>query len=308
MKVIHGISQIKKYRKPVVALGVFDGVHLGHRRILKAAVRKAQRIDGTSVALTFWPHPQKEENIYSLKHRLKLIEDLGIDVCIVMNFTRHFARMSAVEFVKDILVDKINAKYIYVGKNFCFGRNAQGNTRTLQGLSKVFNFKVKLFGVIKIGNRPISSTYIRDLIKTGQLNMAQRLLCTPVSILGTVIRGSLLGRRLGFPTANIDPHHEVIPPEGIYAVRVIFGDRNLNGVCYIGTKPTIKSHIAYRISHIAKNIEVHIFDFKEKVYGEYLEIQFIKKIRDERKFPSFLALSNQIRKDITRAKRVFSRH
>jgi len=299
MKVLYGINQIKKYPRPVVALGVFDGVHLGHRNILEAAKRKAHSIKGTSVVITFWPHPQKQESLYSIEHRLRLIAELGIDVCIVINFNRKFASLSAENFIKNILFNKIRANYIYVGRNFRFGKGAEGNSKTLEKLSKKYNFKLKVFNVIKINSKPISSTYIRNLIKQGELRLAQKLLTRPVSVLGTVIKGSSLGKRLGFPTANIDPHHEVIPPSGVYAVKVIFQEKKIYGACYIGPKPTIQSQNVRRSQgRKFKNIEVYIFNFNKNIYGKYLEIQFIKRIREERWFSSIPALVKQIKKDI----------
>ncbi len=307
MKVIYGISKIKKYKKAVVALGVFDGVHIGHKNILEGAVRRARRIKGTSIALTFCPHPQKEERLYSLEHRLRLIKELGIAVCIVINFNQNFAHISAADFIKNILVKKIGTHHIYVGRNFRFGRNAEGNVETLDVFSKMYNFKLKVCDVIKIKNRAVSSTYIRTLVKNGDLVNAQKLLTRPVSILGTVIKGSSLATKLGFPTANIDPHHEVIPPSGVYAVRVIFNTKKFNGACYIGTKPTFLAQYAIRNTQYA-NIEVNIFNFHKNIYGKKMEIQFIRKIREEKKFPSYQLLAAQIQKDVLAVKKIFSLH
>jgi riboflavin kinase/FMN adenylyltransferase len=301
MKIIHGISQINKFKKPVVALGVFDGVHRGHRIILKAAVKKAREIKGRSLVLTFSPHPQKEESLYSLEHRLRLIAETGIDVCIVVNFSRKFAKISAEQFIKDILVKKIGAQYIYVGRNFRFGKNAGGDSQTLARFAKIYHFKLKLFNVLKINKLPISSTLIRALIKKGNLSTAQKLLSRPVSVLGTVIRGSSLAAKLGFPTANINPHHEVIPPSGVYAVKAIFNKNKYNGVCNIGTRPTF-------VKGGDRQVEVYIFNFKKNIYGKYLEIQFMKKIREERKFVSARVLAKQIEKDIETVCRLFSCH
>jgi riboflavin kinase/FMN adenylyltransferase len=307
MKTICGINKIRKFRKPVVALGVFDGVHIGHRHILKAAVEKARRINGTSVVLTFWPHPQKEESLYSLEHRLRLIRELGTDVCIVINFNRRFAGISAENFIKNILVRKAGADYIYVGKNFKFGKKTQGDFKLLRKLSPLYNFKLKAFDVIKINNQPISSTYIRKLIKKGNLKAAEKLLMRPVSVLGTVIKGTSLAARLGFPTANINPHHEVLPPCGVYAVKIIFNKKKINGICNIGIKPTFLRQKAKGKRHKAKtHIEAHMFNFKQNIYGRYLEIQFVKKIRDEKRFASSRALVKQIKKDIIYSKTLFS--
>jgi len=301
MKVIYGIRQIKKFKKPVVALGVFDGVHLGHRSILKAVVDKARSIKGTSIVVTFWPHPQKEGSIYSLEHRLRLIGEVGINICIVINFNKRFSQIPAESFIRNILVNKIGAQYIYVGRNFRFGKQAKGDFKTLNRLSRIYNFKLKAFDIIKINNQPISSTYIRKLITSGELNSAGKLLSRPVGVLGTVIKGSSLASRLGFPTANIDPHHEVLPPSGIYAVSVIFKNKKFKGICYIGTRPT------FRIEK-QKHVEVHIFDFKKNIYHEHLEIQFVKKIRDDKKFHSQESLTLQIKKDVFLAHKIFLLH
>jgi len=300
MKIIYGINKIKKPNKPVLAMGVFDGVHRGHKEILEAAAQKARKIKGTSIALTFWPHPQKQRSLYSLEHRLRLIAELGVDLCIVVNFSRNFARTKAQDFIKNILVDKINAKYIYVGNDFRFGKNTEGNLAFLESLGRIYGFKTKGFKIIKSGSKPISSTLIRSLIKNGEIKKAEGLLGRPVSILGTVIRGRALGRILGFPTANIDPHHEVIPATGIYAVRIILGKDKLKGVCYIGKRPTI-------ITKNKKiNIEVYIFNFNKNIYGKYLEIQFVKMIRLDKRFPSLTLLASQIKKDVASAKKILS--
>lgn len=300
MKLIYSINKIKKYRKPVVALGVFDGMHLGHRRILEAVVDKAKRVKGTSMVVTFWPDPHKEKSLYSLEHRLRLMESMGIDVCIVIKFNQRFSRITAEDFIKEILMKKIGADYIYVGRNFRFGKQARGDFRTLEKLSPLYNFKLKVFDLVRVNRQPISSTYTRRLITEGKLGLARKLLSRPVSILGTVIRGSSQATRLGFPTANINPHHEVLPPSGIYAVCVILNNKNLKGVCYIGSKPTFRPGIE-------KHVEVYIFNFNQDIYGKYLEIQFIRKIRKERKFKSPQSLARQVEKDITLAKRIFSR-
>jgi len=301
MKVIHGINKIRRFRKPVVALGVFDGVHLGHRRILTAVVDKARRIKGTSMVVTFSPDPHREESIYSLEHRLRLFESIGVEVCIVIKFDKKFSRITAEGFIKNILVGKIGANYIYVGRNYRFGREGKGDFKSLKKLSFFYHFKVKAFDIIKINNQPISSTYIRRLITKGKLNTARKLLSRPVSVLGTVIKGTSLAGRLGFPTANVNPHHEVLPPPGVYAVLVIFNNKKFKGVCYIGTRPTFKHQRQ-------KHIEVYIFNFKKNIYGKYLEIQFLKKIRNERKFGSAASLVRQIKKDIASTKKIFPLH
>lgn len=299
MKIIFGVSKLQKYSRPVVALGVFDGVHLAHRRILKSVVRKARSIKGTSVVVTFWPHPQKQDTIFSLQYRLHEIARQGIDICIVIDFDKRFSELSADRFARDILVKKIGVNFLYVGKNFKFGRDAQGDYRLLYKLGGQYGFKIEVFDIIKINGHSISSTYIRKLIYGGKLDLAAKFLLRPVGIFGTVVKGASLATRLGFPTANIDPHHEVLPPSGIYAVKVIFDNHRLRGICYIGKKKTfIESRLRY--------IEVHILGFNKNIYEKDIEVQFIKKIRGDKKFSSQQALIIQIRKDVNLAQRILS--
>jgi len=292
MKIIHGVSKVINWHKPVLALGVFDGLHFGHRNILQAAVKKAKQINGTSMVLTFFPHPQKKESLYSLEHRLRLIAELGVDVCILVNFTSSFAKISAEDFIIKILIGKIRASFVYVGKNFRFGNQAHGDYRLLALNAKKYKFGLKVFKVVKSLGYAVSSTVIRRLIKSGDILKAQKLLGRRVSVLGTVTRGSRLGRILGFPTANIKAHHEVIPPSGVYAVKIIFSEKKYNGVCYIGKRPTL------HLKDKPLRIEVHLFNFYRNIYGKILEIQFIKLIRPDQKFSNLDELTVQIRKDV----------
>lgn len=302
MKIIFGINKIRKYKKAVVALGVFDGLHRGHRNILQSAVSKAGKINGTSIVLTFFPHPQKKESLYSLDHRLKLIAELGIDICIVINFSQNFAKMRAEDFIKNILVKKIGASFVYTGKNFRFGNKANGDYRLLGRQAKKYNFKLECLDVIKSKGLPISSTVIRKLIKNSEIKEAENLLGRRVSVLGSVIRGSKLARVLGFPTANINPHHEVVPPPGIYAVQIKFCAKIYNGICYIGARPT------FYAKDKSIHIEVHIFDFHKNIYSRYLEIQFIKLIRPEEKFASIQELSLAVAKDVIFCRKLLKRY
>ncbi|MCM8780630.1 MAG: bifunctional riboflavin kinase/FAD synthetase [Candidatus Omnitrophica bacterium] len=303
MEIIYGINRIKRYSKPVVTLGVFDGVHLGHTLILKETLKKAKAIGGTSIVVTFHPHPQGQKSIYSLRHRLRILEELGIDVCVVIRFDSHFARIKPTDFIRKILIAKLGPTYILVGKNFRFGRDAQGNVSLLKTFSLEGGYRLKLFETRKINQHSISSTYIRKLITQGRLALAKRLLGRPVSILGKVIRGTSVAKKLGFPTANINPYQEVLPPSGIYLVNVIVDKKRLNGLCYIGKRPTfaLQDTETY-ITHI----EVHILDFHKNIYKKELEVMFIKKIREEKRFPSSQSLVAQIRKDVITARRFFS--
>lgn len=303
MKTIFGLGKIstQKLIKPVVTLGVFDGLHRGHVRLIKETSAVARRVGGISVVVTFHPHPQDQACIYPLYERIRLFQDLGIDLCFVVEFTRSFAKMSAREFIGTFLVKKIRPYYVVVGDNFRFGRFAKGSPRLLKKLAKIYNFRLKVVRVIKLKNKTISSTYIRYLIKTSRLQKAKALLTRPVSVFGRVIKGDSLGRSLGFPTANIKPSHDILASAGIYIAKVVLNNKNLKGLCYIGSKPTFvkrKIKLPY--------VEIYIFDFTGNIYGENLEVQLIKKIRQDQKFNSKDALVRQINKDVMLARDYFS--
>ena len=315
MKTIFGLSNLKKkFKDAVVVIGVFDGLHRGHRFLIKNAVSYARDLNKKSLCITFHPHPNTQPYLISLKHRLKLIALLGLDYCLVVSFNRQFSEMSAKNFVRDILVKLFHPAFIFIGENFRFGSGAVGDVGLLKNMGEVFGFKVKPIKELKAGAKIISSMRIRRLIRRGELKEAEKFLGRRVSVLGTVIKGLKRGRMLGYPTANINPHHEVLPKEGVYAVRVLYGESTYKGLCNIGGRPTFNppedTHPVrnYRargkkkdVSSGAQTIEVHLFNFKKNIYGKDVEIQFISKLRDEKKFPSALSLSGQIKEDSQRA-------
>lgn len=307
MKVIFGLGKAKlqKVHKPVLTMGVFDGLHRGHLKLLKETQRCARRIGGESVVLTFYPHPQEELSIYSLEQRLALFKKIGIDFCVLLCFTQSFSKITPEDFLKNVLFKSIQPAWLIIGDNFRFGRSARGRPCLLEKLSQVYGYQLKIIPGVKFQKRPISSTWIRDLIRQGRLRTAKRLLTRPVSIVGTVIKGDQRGRLLGFPTANIRPHHEIIPPSGVYLAKAFLKRRFFEGLSYIGRKPTFDRSWqgSARIS-----IEMYIFNFQRKLYGKNLEIQFIKKVRNDRKFNSPEQLIMQIKKDISLAKSFFSLH
>ncbi|RKY31937.1 MAG: hypothetical protein DRP74_03780 [Candidatus Omnitrophota bacterium] len=307
MKIFYGLRRVKLYKKNVVALGVFDGVHRAHQQILKSAVGIARRKKLNSLVLTFFPHPKKKESLQTLDHRLKLIATLGLDICIVIKFTREFSRIPAQDFIKDILCKKLKSSYILVGRNFRFGFKAGGDSETLKEFSSTCGYKIKLFRIIKINGRPVSSSEIRKLIMKADFDAAENLLSRPVSVMGRVVKGSRRGKKLGFPTANIDPGHEVLPCAGVYAVKIILEGKKYNGVCSIGARPTFIDD-ENGSGKKRKIIEVHIFDFNKNIYGRILEVEFIKKLRNQLIFKSHTLLIRQIEKDIIRAKNLFTHH
>ena len=291
----------------VVTIGVFDGVHIGHRKIIKKVVDRTRTLGLKSVVVTFDPHPLKilrpgtaePLSLVSLQHRIRLIRALDVDYLLILKFTRMFSLLSPSNFVKDVLINRLGAKEIYVGENFYFGRNASGGAHILKKISQGFGCRVYTLKPVKISNRIVSSSLIRKLILRGILAEASRLLARPVSILGTVVEGSKLARLLGYPTANVNPHHEIIPPTGVYAVKINLDGRWLKGILNIGVRPTF-----YSSRDREPTIEVHIFDFTSRIYGKDIEIFFIKKIRDERRFKNAKELIAQIRRDERTARSV----
>lgn len=289
--------------KVIAAIGIFDGVHLGHRRIIKAAVRAAKRMRGRSVIITFDPHPLKIlrphkpiPSIMSTAHRMRLICELGADVCAVIKFTRRFSELKPRDFIKKVLVDRFKASKLFIGSNFAFGKNNAGSAALLKRLGPEYGFKVAIVPMVKVNGRAVSSTAIRNLIIRGKIKEASRMLGRPVTVFGTVVSGASRGRLLGYPTANIDPHHEAIPPSGVYAVRVKLGNKRFGGALFIGHRPTF--------SEREPVIEAHIFDFRSMIYGEDVEVTFIKRLRGVRKFPNQQKLIEQIKKDDINARKI----
>lgn len=305
MKVIYIKDKIPCFRftQPVVALGVFDGVHLAHQQILKETARLARRLKGTSIVVTFWPDPHKQKNLYSLKDRLRLIASLGIKVTMVIYFNQRFSTYSAEDFIFDFLVKKMKTRYLLVGSNFRFGRGARGDVEVLADAAKNGYFRLKVFKEMKINGKVISSSLIRKLIQKGKLSSAARFLGRAVTIFGRVIKGQGLGRKLGFPTANLLAASQVLLPTGVYLIQACFGQKKRNGLCYIGPKPSIKN----KIQKNRINVEVYLFDFRGNLYGRELKIRFFKKIRADKKFPSLEKLKAQIQKDVFAARRLLKK-
>lgn len=296
------ISNLYKKHNPAAAIGIFDGVHRGHQKILKKLVKEGIESKTKSLVITFSPHPRKVLNskskipsLISMEHRIRLIKELGVDFFLVINFTKSIAMTPPEDFVKNILIQKVGIKSLIVGKNFLFGRNGKGNFNLLKKAGKVYGFKLIGVEPVKLKGLVVSSTRIRKKIEKGDLKNASLMLGRPVTVLGTVVRGRGVGKKLGFPTANIDPHHEAIPPSGVYAVDVKIGKENFKGVLNIGTRPTFGKATD-------PVIELHIFNFKKHIYGKDAEIIFKRKIRNEKRFSSIEELRKQIALDAIRAR------
>ena len=297
----------KTSNKFAASIGIFDGVHRGHQKILKKLYKEASRNNAKSLLITFDPHPRnilksKIPLLISLSHRLTLIKDFGIDFLKVIRFTRKFSRLSGDEFITKILMRKFKIDILVLGENFSFGHKGRGAAALL----KRYGFKVFEVKALKSKGRSISSTRIRQKIEKGDLRNASLMLGRPVTVFGTVVKGRRVGRRLGFPTANIDPHHEAIPPSGVYSVDAKISNRIHKGILNIGTRPTFglprtRAKRVVRGKNIDPTIELHVFNFKKTIYRKDVEIIFKRKIRNERRFKSVEALRKQIQEDIRKA-------
>ena len=304
MKVISSLENIKEpFAYAVITVGNFDGVHIGHQGLLKEVKKRADKMSGTSVVLTFEPHPlkvlkeKKIPLITPFERKIELIEKLGIDVVICLPFTREFSKVSAREFVEEILLKKIGMKEIVVGYDYTFGHKREGNIDLLKKLGDELGFKVCILGPILVDNMIVSSTRIRNLIMEGELEKVKILLNRYYQVSGEVIAGhDRGGRLLGFPTANLKLVNEVFPKNGVYVVEVIYNNKVYGGVTNIGFKPTFGND--------ALSVETHILDFDQNIYGKKIKLNFIKRLRNEKRFSSIEALAAQIKRDIEEARRI----
>jgi riboflavin kinase/FMN adenylyltransferase len=310
MQHIQGLNDISRpFERAVVTIGNFDGVHIGHQALFYEVIERAHAINGTSIAITFEPHPLRvlRRNaslplITIFEQKIELIERTGIDVLISIPFTTDFAAISAQRFVEELLVRKIGMKTIVVGEDYAFGKGREGNIELLNALAPRLGFDVVVTGMIRTVNGAlgrISSTAIRELVQAGEMQQAGRMLGRHFQIRGTVVTGrDRGGKLLGFPTANLNRDDELCPKTGIYAVTVEIQGRLLQGVANIGYSPTFDD--------MQFTVEVHILDFNETIYGERIRINFIERIRDEKKFASLSALKAQIAADVESARRLFA--
>ena len=307
MILITDLSKINnRFTSSIITLGNFDGLHLGHQELIKKIILRAKETDSLSMVVTFRPHPLKilapekcPPLISIYEEKIQLIEKLGIDVLVKIPFTIDFSKMEPRDFVKNILVDLLGAKEIFVGYNYRFGKGRKGNIQMLKDLGKELGFIVREIEQVSLDGEVISSTRIRQLLTNGEVEHAAKLLGRPYALCGIVVKGDGRGRGLGFPTANIASRHSIIPSNGVYAVRLFVRDKYYSGIVNIGMRPTFDAK--------SMAIEVHIFDFDEDIYGEEMTVYFANKIREERKFGNAQALIKQINADINIAKDLLSK-
>jgi riboflavin kinase/FMN adenylyltransferase len=314
------IKRLEDIKEPpkntIITIGNFDGVHLGHQKIIREVVLSAKRHKGTSVVMTFDPHPVKffhpERDFHLLTlcdEKAKIIEKLGVDILLCVRFDRNFASLMPENFIKDILVDKLQTKEIIIGPDYRFGKGKKGDIELLKKEGKKYGFGVKIIKPVKMKGEVISSTKLRNLIKKGDVKKAGLFLGRPYTIEGTVVKGTGRGSRLlGFPTANILSGAELIPKEGVYAVKVsleeVFSEKKgrdilLDGVMNIGTNPTFGNNTI--------TLEVHILDFHEDILNRLIKVYFIERLRNEKRFPSLEGLKRAIEKDIEKAREILKK-
>ena len=302
MKVCRGLEGLEGiFKNPAVTLGNFDGVHVGHQEIFSRLKKRAADIEGEALVLTFDPHPVKvlrpemsPSLITSLDEKLRLLEESGLDGVVLADFTKEFAAQHPSQFAEELLCKALSAKLVIVGHDFTFGKGKQGTIGSLKEFGKKMGFDVEVVQPFKLNGEIVSSTGIRRLIMKGDVGNARELLGRYYTVEGEVIKGDSRGKSLGFPTANLAPHGELFPEDGVYAVKVLLGKRSMLGVANVGVKPTF--------GNSERNIEVHIFDFNKSIYGERLRLLFVAKVRDERRFGGPGELSAQIKRDILAAK------
>ena len=306
MQVFRTFEELGKHSQKVcLAIGVFDGVHLGHQRVIGQARDDARAADGTSVVLTFDPHPRRVLQpdkapllLTSTEHKRALIAKLGVDACLLLTFDKPFSLTPAEQFIGAVARQTNQLQEICVGTRFRFGHNRAGDVRLMEALAPQYGFVAKEIKSAMLGEEMISSTAVRQHVLNGRLDRATAMLGRSFSILGTVEPGDHRGRELGFPTANLNSHNEVLPPDGVYIVRVVVGEDPFGGVVNIGVRPTFAG------TQPQRTLEVHILDFAREIYGQNVEVLFLSKLRDEQRFASAEALKTQIAADICEARKV----
>lgn len=298
MIIKRNLEEIKKPSFSIVTIGTFDGVHLGHKKIIKKLVTSAKANGFKSTILTFFPHPRmvlQQDNgiklINTLDEKTAILEELGLDQLIIHPFTKEFSRLTALEYVRDLLVEKLNAKKIIIGYDHRFGRNRTATINDLKEFGDTFNFEVEEITAEEINEISVSSTKIRKALEEGLIETANLYLGYNFMLTGIVTRGKGLGRQIQFPTANIhiEETYKLIPKKGVYTVESIINNEIVYGMMNIGMNPTVNG--------TKKTIEVHFFDFNEDLYGKKIQVTLLKRQRDEKRFESVEVLKEQLYRD-----------
>lgn len=304
MRVIRGLHNLRpEHRGTVATIGNFDGVHLGHQAVFRELLAEGRRLGLLSTVITFEPQPMEyfapdkaPSRLTRLREKLGAIRDAGIEQVLLLEFGPRLAAMGAQEFIDSLLVDKLAVRHLYVGDDFRFGKGRSGDIGMLREAGDLHGFTVDSMNTLAVAGERVSSTRIRAALGEGDLADAERCLGRPYSICGRVAHGDKRGRTIGFPTLNVNLHRRVSPLRGVYAVRVSgVESAPLAGVANIGTRPTVTGDTRYLL-------EVHLFDFAREIYGAHVTVEFVARIREERKFPSFDALRARIEQDVIEAR------
>jgi riboflavin kinase/FMN adenylyltransferase len=309
---IHTDPESFNARKPVVTIGIFDGVHLGHDYIIRSLHESALQRKGSSVILTLWPHPRAvlDTNLHhfrllnTLEEKITLLERYSIDHLVILTFTKEFSRLSSCDFVREVLVDRIGISHLLIGYNHRFGKDREGDFSKMEACARKYSFSMEQLPQYGDGSSKISSSVIRELLLGGDISRANKFLGYRYFITGRVTGGRKIGRIIGFPTANIQLDNELklIPRDGVYAVRFHWNSLSMKGMMNIGIKPTVNDNPD------KKTMEVHIFDFEGDIYDQPVRIEFIGRLRDEMKFESISALEQQLRRDREHALKILGSH
>ncbi|HMC28740.1 MAG TPA: bifunctional riboflavin kinase/FAD synthetase [Verrucomicrobiae bacterium] len=308
MKVIHSAKELQAQgRKVCLAIGMFDGVHLGHQQVIRQAITDAAQHEALSVAVTFDRHPNSvvapkrvPPLIYSLPQKLRAIAALKTDATLLLEFTKAFSQKTGEQFIRELADEFGRIHSVCVGSSFHFGHRRTGNVSLLQELGKELHFIVHGLSAVSLDGETVSSTRIREAIREGNLDLAGQMLGREYSLAGNVQKGDRLGRKLGIPTANIDIAGLAVPPGGVYAVHCSIGEQSHRAVLNIGYRPTLQNPAP------ELRVEAHLLDFAGDLYGVEIETTFVEKLRDERKFASLEALQEQIQRDIAQARTLFA--
>ncbi|MGL5507734.1 MAG: bifunctional riboflavin kinase/FAD synthetase [Paraclostridium sp.] len=297
MTIIKSLDKIKNIGNSVVTIGNFDGIHKGHIQLIKRAVEQSKKNNYKSIVFTFENHPMRYFRSNSIKNlltnddKIEILRQLGVDIIVMIPFDEYMTKISAQDFVKKILVDKLKCRKAIVGHDFKFARKKEADAHMLKKIGETYNMEVEVIKPIKIKDVRVSSTYVRALIEDGAVCNVNDFLGRNYSLEGEVIHARKLGRTIGFPTANLSiDDNMLIPRNGIYAVKVYIGDREFYGATNIGYNPTVNGQ--------SLSIETNILDFNEDIYGEVIRIEFLERIRDEKKFKSLEDLKSQLSKDV----------
>ena len=306
MEILRSIPELERLRGSLfLAIGVFDGVHRGHQAVISTSADHAATSNGTPLVVTFDPHPEKvlrpqaaPHLLSATQHKIALIRALGVEHLLIITFNKQFAATEPEDFVQKLVIHSKPLREICVGHEWSFGKNRRGNLDLLKKLGAKFNFDVVGIPPVKINGAVVSSTAIRQAIEKGDLAKAAEMLGREYTILGTVTRGDNLGKKIGFPTANLSAHSEQFPPNGVYVAEARIDGELYRGVINLGIRPTVSSGKSERV------LEIHLFDFNRDIYGHDVEVRFLKFLRPEKKLANLDALVQQIRQDVERARQL----